>query len=60
MAELKFGEQEIRFSERILMADHLRPFSDFIIFVLKLAKMIKSESGLKWTAIKILYDKLIK
>jgi hypothetical protein len=38
------------------MADHLRLFSDFIIVQLKCAKIIKSENGLKWSAIKIIYD----
>ena len=32
------------------MVEHLRPFSDFIIFQLKCAKLIKSENGHKWSA----------
>ena len=43
-------------SYRNLMADHLRPFSAFVIFELKRAKIIKSENnqltldllGLNW------------
>ena len=32
-------------SYRNLMSDHLRPFSDFVIFELKRAKMVKSENN---------------
>jgi hypothetical protein len=38
------------------MANHFRTFSDSIVFESKRAQMIKSENGLKWSAIKILSE----
>ena len=33
------------------MVDHLRPFSDFVIFAHFNSEMMESENGLKWSAI---------